>query len=236
MDERMLRLKDFLESYLLSEAKSPEERAQELYRARYPFRHPEESHYDFCLRINAYKNPEQICAEIERSGNADDFYCEYHKVERRSCPFGNIYVETIHEMRLLVRSKQLTEAVMVALLKAGVPMNDVYDAIAEDERTRIYTKPIILAAIGGDTTNLKMIDRLCSGKGRWESHSSAIFDDDVMLALLSANRMQFISSIACMNWIPEFVSRLESCRAKVRSGEYKCHKAKGNTLMDDIGL
>ncbi len=236
MDERMLRLKDTLETHLLSAARSPSERAQELHRARYPFQHTDESTYDFRLRINAYISPDQICAEIERAGNADDYYCEYHKLERRSYPFGDTYVETIHEMRLLVRSKQLTEPVMVALLQAEVPLEDVYEAITQDDRNRIYSKPIILAAIDGHDTNLKMIDRICSGMGRWDSHTRDIFDDDVMYALLSVDRERFISSIEFLLSNKEFVSRLESCRDHVRSGAHRCLMAKGNVLMDDIGM
>ena len=235
MDERMLRLKDFLGSYLQSTARSPAELAKEIHRARYPYHHPDESDYDFNLRMNAYKTPGQICTEISQQG-AGDFYCHYKNTERRSHPFGDTYVHHIDEMRLLLRSSQLTEDVIVTTLMAGVPMKVVYDAIAEDDRPRIYTKKITIAGINGSPSNLAFIDCICSGTGRWESHTSEIFDTDVMLALLSVDRIMFNESIKFMPFIAEFQERLEKCKAEIRAGNLGDYRSKGNTLMDDIGL
>lgn len=231
----MLRLKDFLGTYLQSTARSPAELAKEIHRARYPYHHPDESDYDFNLRMNAYKTPDQICAEISLRG-AGDFYCEYKKTERRSHPFGDTYVHHIDEMRLILRSAQLTENVIIQVLKAGVPMKLVHDAIAEDERSRIYTKEIILAGINGLSSNLVFIDIICSGKGRWESHTSEIFDQEVMLALLSVERIQLCESLKFMPWLQEFKARLELCMQKVRDGTIGDYRAKGNVLMEDLGM
>lgn len=235
MDERMLRLKDFLGSYLQSTARSPAELAKEIHRARYPYHHPDESDYDFNLRMNAYKTPDQICAEISLRGTGD-FYCEYKKTERRSHPFGDTYVHHIDEMRLILRSAQLTENVIIQVLKAGVPMKLVHDAIAEGERSRIYTKEIILAGINGLSSNLVFIDIICSGKGRWESHTAEIFDQEVMLALLSVERIQLCESLKFMPWLQEFKARLELCMQKVRDGTIGDYRAKGNVLMEDLGM
>lgn len=231
----MLRLKDFLGSYLQSTARSPAELAKEIHRARYPYHHPDESDYDFNLRMNAYKTPDQICAEISLRG-AGDFYCEYKKTERRSHPFGDTYVHHIDEMRLILRSAQLTENVIIQVLKAGVPMKLVHDAIAEGERSRIYTKEIILAGINGLSSNLVFIDIICSGKGRWESHTAEIFDQEVMLALLSVERIQLCESLKFMPWLQEFKARLELCMQKVRDGTIGDYRAKGNVLMEDLGM
>lgn len=231
----MLRLKDFLGTYLQSTARSPAELAKEIHRARYPYHHPDESDYDFNLRMNAFKTPSQICAEISLRG-AGDFYCEYKKTERRSHPFGDTYVHHIDEMRLVLRSAQLTEAVIIEVLEAGVPMKLVHDAIAEDDRSRIYTKAIMLAGIKGLSTNLVFIDIICSGKGRWESHTSAIFDQDVMLAMLSVERTILNESLKFMPWLPEFQERLDSCMESVRRGVLGDYRAKGNVLMEDMGM
>lgn len=231
----MLRLKDFLGSYLQSTARSPAELAKEIHRARYPFHHPDESDYDFNLRMNAYKTPDQICAEISLRG-AGDFYCGYKKTERRSHPFGDTYVHHIDEMRLILRSAQLTEAVIIEVLRAGVPMKLVHDAIAEDDRSRVYTKKIILAGINSHPCNLTFIDIICSGKGRWESHTSEIFDQDVMLALLSVERIQLTESLKFMPWLQEFKLRLDACMQKVRDGSLGDYRAKGNVLMEDLGM
>ncbi len=235
MDERMLRLLDFMQSYLVSPARSQAEKDQEDFLAKYPHRQIHESRYDFLLRMNAFKNPEQIVAEIASHG-ADDFYCEYKKTERQSYPSGDTYVTTVQEMRLLLRTKQLTEPVIIALLMEDVPLRTIYDAMNEFDQASIYSKPIALAAVNGRVENLKTLEMLYIGLSKWETYGHC-FDQDVMIAALGrVPRNDFNEIFDTRFGVQTFGPLLEECKEEIRSGRAGNKMAKGHVLEDDMGL
>ena len=235
MDERMLRLLDFMQSYLVSPARSPAEKAQEDYLAKYPRRQTHETEYDFNLRINAFKNPGQILTEIDLYG-AGDFYVEYKKTERQSYPSGDTYVTTVQEMRLLLRTKQLTEPVIIALLLEDVPLSLIYEAMNEFDQRSIYSKAIALAAISGDESNLNTLAKLYLGTAKWDRYGHC-FDQEVMIAALGrVPRLQF-NEIFCTGINSQtFGPLLKVCKDEIRAGRAGNRMAKGHVLEDDVGL
>jgi hypothetical protein len=235
MDERMLRLLDFMQSYLVSPARCPAEKAQEDYLAKYPCRQTHETEYDFNLRINAYKNPGQILTEIDLYG-AGDFYCEYKKTQRQSYPSGDTYVTTVQEMRLLLRTKQLTEEVIIALLMENVPLRVIYDAMNEFDQKSIYSKPIALAAVNGCVENLKTLAMLYLGTEKWDRYGHC-FDQEVMIAALGRVPRLVFNEIFCTGINDKtFGPLLEVCKAEIRAGRAGNRMAKGHVLEDDMGL
>jgi hypothetical protein len=235
MDERMLRLLDTIQSFLVSPARSPAEQAQEDFLARYPRRQIHESRYDFNLRINAFKTPSQILAEIELRG-ARDYYCEYKKIQRQSYPSGDTYVTTVQEMRLLLRTKQLTEPVIVALLANDVPLRVIYDAMNEFDQPSIYSKAIALAAVNGCVENLSTLMMLYLGKFRWDVHGHC-FDQEVMIAALGrVPRNEFNEIFRLGIRSKTFDPLLDECKKEIRAGRAGNQMAKGHVLEDEMGI
>ena len=235
MDERMLRLMDFMDSHLESPARCPAEKAQEQHRAKYPFQHSDESLYRFNLRMNAYKTPDQILTEIERNG-AGDYYLEHKEVARRSYPSGDIYVQAVQEMRLGLRTRQLTEPVIVALLDHGVPLNMIYDALSESDQASIFTKPIALAAGRGTVENVKTLRQLYLGGFRWQAFGHH-FDHDVMLVILgNITRPEFLEIFCSDIALKTFGQLIDECKAMVRAGQGGNLRSRGHVLEDDVGM
>lgn len=231
----MLRLMDFIESHLESPARSLAEKAQEHYRARYPFQHSDESLYRFNLRMNGYKTPDQILTEIERNG-AGDYYLEHKEVARRSYPSGDIYVQAVQEMRLGLRTRQLTEPVIVALLDHSVPLNMIYEGMSEPDQPSIFTKPIALAAGRGPVENVKTLSQLYLGGFRWQSHGHH-FDHEVMLAILgNLTRPEFFEIFGSDIALKTFGQLIDECKDMVRAGQGGNLRARGHVLEDDVGI